>query len=512
MEGLTGIYLWIVAILLALYFIVVVWIGKRGMKISNNIGGFSLARGKVKPWLVGASFGASFASANLFIGVPGWAYTYGVSVLWWTLGCFGLTWLGLLFFAKRFWRQGQKQEDGGVYTLPQWLGNRYNSRLIQIIVALLILFNIYYIVGQNVGLATLAETITGTTYIVGVVIGVFVTVLYVGLGGAYAQIITDGIQGIMMSVASVLIIVSLLWTIGGGFQVFGNLHEQLAAIDPALIAPLSQGGPFYSVFAILSVQWLVFSFVLLPNLSNKTLTIKSEKDLRPFTLAAGVTLFFVSTLAVFGGLAARVLVPGLEVADSAIAVYLLEAFSPLVVALLVVTFISAILSTTDSLYLGITSSIGNDLYKNGVARLLYKEGDISEEKLDEKSVLVARWSLLVIGAVTLYMSIERPESLTLLTQFGISAIISGVVAPIALGYFWKKANRIGAIASVVAGSGFYMIIQLFGIVPSVFESLVFGSLVGFVVMIVVSYLTNSIDQDQKYNDQFFDNQPPSQSA
>lgn len=502
MESLSGIYLWIVALLLAVYFFAVIFIGKKGMSKSRKIGGFATAKGQVNPWLVGASFGASFASANIFIGVPGWAYTYGVSVLWWTLGCFGITWLGMLVYAKRFWKQGQ--QHGNAYTLPQWLGNRYKSRPLLILVALLVLFNIYYIVGQNVGLATLAETIFGSSYVLGVVLGVLVTVLYIGLGGAYAQLITDGIQGLLMSVASVLIFISLLWTIGGGWQVFGNLHGQLAAIDPALISAFSTAdGPFYSVFAILSIQWLLFSFVLLPNLMNKTLSIEKEEDLRPFTLSAGITIFSVSTMAVFGGLAARVLIPGLAIADQAIPAYLLEAFSPLLVVLIVTAFISAILSTTDSLYLAITSSIGNDLYKNGLARLLYKNRAITEDKLDQQAVKVARWSLLVVGAITLYMSIDRPASLTMLTQFGISAIISGVVAPISLGYFWKRANSKGALASVIFGSGTYMALQIFNIVPSVFESLVFGTIVGFAVMIAVCSLTKpTVQKSSEYETKY----------
>ncbi|TMW70751.1 sodium:solute symporter family transporter [Alteribacter natronophilus] len=496
MESLSGFYIWLVALLIMVYFIFVVWIGRKGLKVSRKMGGFATARGQVSPWLVGASFGASFASANLFIGVPGWAYTYGVSVLWWTLGAFGVTWIGLLFFAKRFWIQAQQSRE--VHTLPQWLGKRYSSRLIQIVVSLLILFNIYYIVGQNVGLATLAETVLGSPYLLGIVLGVLITVLYIGMGGAYAQIVTDGIQGIFMSAASLVIFVSLLWTIGGGWSVFGNLQTQLSGIDPALTSLFSDGCPFYSVFAILSVQWLMFSFVLLPNLSNKTLSIKEEKDLRPFTLSAGLTLFFVSTFAVFGGLAARVLVPNLAVADQAIGVYMLEAFSPLIVVLLVTAFISVILSTTDSLYLGITSSIGNDLYKNGLAPLIHRHNPLSNEELDQKAVQASRISLIFIAAITLYLSIDRPASLTMLTQFGISAIISGVVAPVTLGYFWSRANRKGAIASILSGTGCYMLIQITGLVPSVFESLVFGSLAGFSAMILFSLLTRTEEMEENY--------------
>ena len=484
MSGEQSIYVWLIGAVLVLYFLFSAWLGKKGAAYSRSMKGFSIAKGKVSPWIVGISFGASYASANLFLGVPGWAYTYGTATLWWALGCFGITWLGLLLFARTFWRQGQKM--GGILTLPQWLGKRYNSKVLQVMVALLVLFNIYYIVGQNVGLATMFETIIGIPYVWGIIIGVTITILYVSLGGAFAQLISDGIQGILMSIISVVLFISLLWTIGGGWNVLGVLQTELSAIDSNLVGVTSEGGPFHSGFAILTIQWLLFSFVLLPHLMNKVLTLDDEKDLRPFTLSAGITLFLLSTFSVFAGLAARVLAPGLEAADKAIPVYVMEAFPPIIVALMVAGIISAILSTTDSLYLGITTSIGNDLYKPLILPVLHKNKSLTEEEADRKTVRVSKIALLFIGAVSLYMSIDRPESLALLTQFGISAIISGIIAPITLGYFWNSARPSAAVASLMSGAGLFMVLTGFGIVPAVFEALFYSSITGFVVMIVVS--------------------------
>lgn len=203
-----------IAVLLIAYLLFIIWVGKIGSKHSRSMAGFSIARGAVSPWVVGVSFAATYASANLFMGVPGWAYTYGAPVLWWSLGSFGLTWLGLLLFARTFWRQAQLQ--GGALTLPHWLRNRYNSRTLQVVVGFLALFNIYYIIGQNVGLATLFETVLGVPYVWGVTLGVTITVAYLSVGGAYAQYISDGIQGILMSFISVLLFISLAWSIGGG--------------------------------------------------------------------------------------------------------------------------------------------------------------------------------------------------------------------------------------------------------------------------------------------------------
>src|SRR5690606_19100853 len=131
---------WAITAFLILYTVVILWVGKLGAKHSKDMTGYSIARGQVRPWVIGVSFGATYASANLFLGVPGWAYTYGAPTLWWTFGCFVLTWAGLVVLARKFWRDGQK--NGGALTLPHWLKIRYGSTAIQVIVGLLALFNI----------------------------------------------------------------------------------------------------------------------------------------------------------------------------------------------------------------------------------------------------------------------------------------------------------------------------------------------------------------------------------
>ncbi|MFC7063090.1 sodium:solute symporter family transporter [Halobacillus seohaensis] len=494
MEALSGGVLWFIGALLVAYFFFVTYLGKKGAKYSKTMNGFATAKGKVNPWVVGASFATTYASANLFIGVPGLAYEYGTAVLWYTLGCFGVSWLGLLVFAKTFYRYGKK--FGGVSTLPEWLGKRYNSKTLQVTVGILILFNVYYIVGQNVGLATIFETVLGVPYTWGVIIGVTITIVYIGLGGAYAQIVSDGIQGFIMAFTSVLVLVSLLWTIGGGFGVFQELSNRLSEIDPNLVEPVSATGPYNSVLAIVAVQFLLFTFVLMPHLLNKILSLKTESELRPFTLSAGLVLFLISTLMVLGGLGARVIAPSLDSADKAIPVYLMEAFPPVIVAILIVGIISAILSSTDSLYLGVTSSIGNDIYK--VIAPLWHKTEVSLQDIDRKSVRIAKISLVFIGLATLYISLERPESLSILIQFSFSAIISGVIAPISLGYVWKRANKYGAIGAVITGVSLYVLFTQLSIIENIYIAMFTSSITAFAVMFVAGFIPSKKVEESEF--------------
>jgi len=296
-----------------------------------------------------------------------------------------------------------------------------------------------------------------------------------------------------MCISGLLLFISLAWTIGGGFNFLGVLSNKLYEIDPNLVKPISKDGPFYSWVAIISIQWLLFTFGLLPHLMNKVLSIEKEKQLRPFILSSGITLFLLSCFAVFAGMAARVLLPDLSSADAAIPAYINKTFPTVVVAILIGGLLCAVLTTTNSLYLGLSAIIGNDIFKPLLAPLIYRNKNKSDykEKVNRATLTVSRLGLVIVGLISMYMSFNRPESLALLTQFGISAIISGVIAPIALGYIWDKANKTGALISTLGGAGCYISLTSLGIQDNVFVALGVSSIVGFVLMIVVSLLTQT---------------------
>lgn len=106
-------------------------------------------------------------------------------------------------------------------------------------------------------------------------------------------------------------------------------------------------------------------------------------------------------------------------------------------------------------------------------------------------------SIKYLLLISLYMSFNRPESLSLLLQFGTSAIISGVVAPLTLSYFWKKANRVGAIASVIVGASCFMTLTGFGIQDHVFTALLYSSMLGYGVMIAGSLWAEHMNSHRK---------------
>lgn len=111
MLNVTGSLFWTIIILLVVYFGYIIWIGKKGKSHSSSMSGFATARGKVNPVIVGASFAASYASANLFIGVRGLLINMGHQ-------CCGIHWDALVFHGS------------GCFYLPRRSGGTAKSSVV----------------------------------------------------------------------------------------------------------------------------------------------------------------------------------------------------------------------------------------------------------------------------------------------------------------------------------------------------------------------------------------------
>lgn len=153
--------------------------------------------------------------------------------------------------------------------------------------------------------------------------------------------------------------------------------------------------------------------------------------------------------------------------------------------------LAAALSTADGLLLTISHSLSHDLY--------YKM--VNPQASTQRRLVITKSQLLVVAVVAAWVASLRPDSILLMVGLAFSIAASAFFPALVLGIFWKRANKWGAVAGMIAGLGItlYYIIQthpFFGgnmgdawldIHP--ISSGVFGVPVGFVVIAIVSLLT-----------------------
>jgi cation/acetate symporter len=157
--------------------------------------------------------------------------------------------------------------------------------------------------------------------------------------------------------------------------------------------------------------------------------------------------------------------------------------------------LAAALSTADGLLLTIANALSHDLY--------YKM--INPNASTQKRVMISKILLLAVAIFAAWVTSLKPGNILFLVGAAFSMAASAFFPPLVMGVFWKRANKWGAIAGMVAGLGiclYYMsrtypqFIEWFGTTPmpkwwgiDPISAGVFGVPVGLAVLAIVSALT-----------------------
>ncbi|MGB9966331.1 sodium:solute symporter family transporter [Halobacterium hubeiense] len=480
-------YLWVG---LGLFLVVVAGLAYLGWKQTDTMSDFAIASESLGPYVLGAAFAATFFSAATFVGYVGWSYTAGLSNIWLFLALIGASPVALILFAKRVREINIDQHS---LSLPDWLGSFYDSQFIRVWAALAVMFNLFYIAAQLDAGALFFTTLLGFSKEIGLTIITVLVVLYVIAGATFADIYTDAVQAVLMAIMGVVVFVSAFWTIGGGpIGTFTKIGAEMHAIDPALTQPTNpESSVFYSVFAIVALFVLEFAFAAQPQLFNKVLAISDPRDLRKMIVTYVVlTLAFILTI--FGGFYLLVLDSSLQVADQAIFVYAMDYFPAIVAAFLGLVILSAALSTTDGIFIVLSTAVANDVF----LKFLVGEGyiDMGDDRADRVSKYIAQAVVVIVGAIAYYIALTAPFNIGELIWVGISGVAAATVPPIMVGiYFPGFVTRKAAIASMVVGVLGYAVITTVSNSPSVFVRGTYALVLSTAVMVGVSAVTAQED-------------------
>jgi cation/acetate symporter len=164
--------------------------------------------------------------------------------------------------------------------------------------------------------------------------------------------------------------------------------------------------------------------------------------------------------------------------------------------------LAAALSTADGLLLTIANALSHDLY--------YKV--IDPNASTAKRVFLSKALLLIVALLAAYVAAQKPADILFLVSAAFSFAAAAFFPVLALGIFWKRANKWGAITSMIGGLGvtfYYMVTtqpwlyKTFhgtAITPEILKANIwwdiqpisaglFGVPVGFALLIIVSLLT-----------------------
>lgn len=499
MDTYIGLWGWAwVAVFLALFIGIGVW----GMRKTSNHEDFAVARGAYGPVTLAFAFAATIASGATFMSLPGMAYSKGFASLWYPATYPIAIYVGMILAIKLIKRAGDKFRSN---SLPEFMGQRYNSNFLRIGFALVSMLLVYYIAAQIVAAATIFEVLLGLNYQHGILASVAVIALYITMGGSHADIMTDGIQGVMMVLIG--LIIGVIFFLGVGFEGTGPslINDALVKQDPSLGWDnyFREGDVLFGSFWLISLIFIAhIPFAMNPHIGKLAFALNDPKQIRTFLLIA-IPVGSILGFTVLGGLHARALF-GPEFGDvirpdQAIPVLFTQLFPPFLAGLLGVGVLSAIMSTSDGLFISIAVIFSNDLYKKTFAPVIHKNK--SKEQVEQIALNISRVAIVLVGVVACWLAWNPPQFLAVLLWMGVGGILAGATGPLLIGSLWKGATKTGAIASFLVGviSFGLGIVYCFVLKEVPFKNpfAVAGTciIIAAVTMIVVSLFTKKLPQE-----------------
>mgnify|MGYP006292495893 FL=1 len=292
-----------------LYLLVIGYIGYRGFRDTKNASDFMIAGGKMHPFVMALSYGATFISTSAIVGFGGVAGLFGMSLLWLTfLNIFVGIFIAFVFLGAPTRRMGHHLD---VHTFPELLGKRYKSRFIHVFAGLIIfLFIPLYSAAVLIGGCEFIATKFAVNYNVALLVFSCIIAAYVVMGGLKGVMYTDALQGAVMFIGMVILLGAVYVKLGG----VSAAHESLADLAPMVPGKLKAiGHDGWTAFPQAgfgdikyNLWWIVVSTITLgvgigvlaqPQLVVRFMTVRGRKELNRAVFAGGVFILIMTGVA-----------------------------------------------------------------------------------------------------------------------------------------------------------------------------------------------------------------------
>lgn len=394
---------------------------------------------------------ASYTSASSFVGGPGVAYKLGLGWVLLAMIQVPTTFLTLGVLGKRFAILGRRIH---AVTITDFLYARYRSDAIVILCSVAVLvFFAASMVAQFIGGARVFQAVTGYPYEVGLVLFGLTVVVYTAVGGFRAVVVTDALQGVVMLIASVVILFAVVRA-GGGME---QCIQTLKGMDPGLITPSGAGGgiPAPMLFSF----WILVGLGILglPQTTQRCFGYRDSRSMHDAMIMGTLIIGFLLLFMHLSGVLGRAVMPGLTSGDLIIPSLILELLPPFWAGVFVAGPLAAIMSTVDTMLLLVSASIIKDLYIR--YRLSNDETKMPARRIGRMSFCCT----LVVGAMVFLASFDPPDLLVWINLFAFGGLEAVFLWPIVLGLYWKRANAAGALWSMVAGVAVFVLLSVFSV-------------------------------------------------
>lgn len=439
-------------VVLAFYVGVLFLIGILASRRIKGMSDYYVGGKKMGFWSVAFSARATGESGWLLIGLTGMGAMAGYSAYWVVLGELLGVFISWQYMAKRF---KMRSDQYKAITIPDYLQSHFKSSTnsLRIISAsTLVIFVVIYVASQMDVTGIAFESMLNIDYRIGALVGFFIVLAYIFIGGFVAAVWSDMFQGILMFFGLVLLPIVVWFSMDHGAGITEGLHS----IDPTLTQIMGRSEDWLmNLFTILGFSMIGLGFLGSPQVYVRFMSIKSENEIVKGKWVALIFTLLTDAAAVTIGILARIyftkegqdpeVVLG-NGGENVLSLITNEFLPTVLVAIFIAIVLSAIMSTIDSLLILASSAITRDFYQK-----IFRP-DLKDEDLTKFSRLVTvAMAIAALGIAILLYNLYPDRQIFWIMIFGWSGIAATFCPVIILSLFWKGYSEKGAIASMITG-------------------------------------------------------------
>ncbi len=478
---------------MAVYLFCMIGIGIKLSEKNETVGDFYLAGRKLGPLVTAMSAEASDMSSWLLMGLPGLAYLCGLADVGWTaIGLAVGTYLNWLLVAKRLRRY---TEATGSITLPEFFSNRFGDKknvLTFIAAAIIIIFFVPYTASGFAACGKLFHSLFGVDYHAAMIISAIIIMFYTSMGGFLAASTTDFLQSIIMTAALIIVLIFGVTQAGG----FGAVMENARSLPGYLSFTSSYNAadgtatPYTFITIISTCAWGLGYFGM-PHILLRFMAIEDDSKISLSRRVASIWVILSMSAAVLIGIVGLGMskvgvIETLTGTNSETIIVkisqLLSTFgipAAIVAGIVLSGILASTMSTSDSQLLAASSSVSNDI----LVKFLHL--NISQAK----QLVVSRISLILIAVLGIILAWNPDSSVFEIVSFAWAGFGASFGPVVLLGLFWKRANKNGAIAGMIAG-GVMIFVWKFLVRPMGGALNIYELLPAFLIAIVVNVIVS----------------------
>lgn len=437
---------------------------------------YIIAERKLPGWVSALSERAAGESAWALLGLPGFAYTFGLGAMWPAIGCVGGIITAWIFLS---WRLRREAENYNVKTYIDYLSKRHKEvgHWIKLFGAITIVFFFTFYVGaQFLGGGKILHLLFEIDPIWGMIISAIVILPYAAYGGFRSVVYVDVLQALLMIATLVITPIAGLYYISTAPDVFSSSMFTALHISGDKYTSITGGffGFSAGIFIASEFSWFFGYLGGLPQLSIRFMAIKNEKEAK-IGRNIGVlwTIFAYIGALLIGWIGISIFGPtSIEDPEYIMPSVVLKLFPPFIAALFITGAVAAMLSTADSLIILTATEMSESIIKPITKR------DLSIKILRLITAMIALLALLLVNILPSDLIYE----IVGYVWAGIGCTFSVVIL---MTFFWEKFTSQAALTSIIVGLFFTILWIWTGL-----ESFISSRIMTFIITFIVAILSN----------------------